>query len=188
MERNQITGLLQKYYDGMSSPEEEKMLMDYFLRSNVPEDLDVEQKHFEALAAMQDEKIEVPADLESNILVRLAVEQRPTRRLNTRLLYTITSVAAGLALIVSTFIFLNRQPDLGTYDDPQVAYAETKEALGMVSRLFNQGTEKLAGLGEMDKAMKPLEQLGKVDKVTENLKFLEKLDEGMKQTRGIIKD
>jgi len=186
MERNQITGLLQKYYDGMSNQEEEKKLMDYFLRSDVPEDLDVDRKHFEALADMQNESIEVPADLEANILARLAVEQRPTRRLNTRLLYTITSVAAGLALIVSTFIFLDKQNNLGTYDDPQVAYAETKEALGMVSRIMNKGTEQLAGLSEMDRAMQPLNNLGKVEKAKENLKYLGKFDEGIEKSRGLL--
>jgi len=178
--------LLQKYYEGMSNKEEEKMLMDYFLRGEVPKDLDVDRMHFEALADMQDESIEVPADLESKILARLSVEQAPTRRMNTRFLFTLTSVAAGLALIVSTFLFINRQPNLGTYDDPQMAYAETKEALEMVSNIFNQGTEKLSGLNQMDKAMQPLGKLGKMDKASENLKYLGKFDEGVEKAKGIL--
>ncbi len=187
MERNQITGLLQKYYNALSSQDEEKKLMDYFLGSDVPDELDIDRKHFLALADMQNEEIEVPADLESNILARLAVEQRPVRKLNTRFLYTLTSVAAGLALIVSTFLFLNREPNLGTYDDPQIAYAETKQALEMVSQLFNQGIEKLSGLEEMDRAMQPLNQLENVGKASKNLKYLEKFDEGVNETHGLLK-
>ena len=186
MERNQITGLLQKYYERLSSQDEEKKIMDYFLGGDVPDDLEMDRKHFLALADMQNEDIEVPSDLESNILNRLAAEQKPVRRLNTRMLYTITSVAAGLALVVSTFMFINRQPNLGTYDDPQIAYAETKEALEMVSQIFNQGTDQLSNLSEMDRAIQPLNQLGKVGKVSENLKYLEKFDEGMDKTRGIF--
>lgn len=187
MERNQITDLLQKYYNGMSSQDEEKMLMDYFTGGDIPDDFKIDMKHFLALADMQNEEIEVPADLESNILAMLAKEQKPVRRLNNRMLYTFTSVAAGLALIVSTFMYINRQPNLGTFDDPQIAYAETKQALDLVSQLFNQGTDKLSGLGEMDRAMQPLNQLGRVDKVSENLKYLEKFDEGVMETRGLIK-
>ncbi len=178
MERDQIVALLQKYYKGMSSQEEEKELLEFFAEQDVPEEFDVDQKHFLAMADMQKEDIEVPADLEANILARLAVEQKPARRLNSRMLYTITSVAAGLALLLSTFMYINRQPNLGTYDDPQIAYAETKEALEMVSKIFNQGTEKLSGLNEMDKAMQPLNILGKVNLVSDNLKYLSKFGEG----------
>lgn len=186
MERNQITGLLQKYYKGMSSQDEEKKIMNYFSGGDVPDDLEIDRKHFLALADMQNEDIEVPSDLESNILKLLAAEQKPVRRLNSRMLYTLTSVAAGLALIVSTLMFINRQPDLGTFDDPQIAYAETKEALEMVSQLFKQGTDKLSGLEEMDRAMQPLNQLGRVDMVSENLKYLEKFNEGIDKARGIL--
>lgn len=186
MERNQIATLLQKYYDGMSSQEEENKLLEFFTREELPEEFDIDRKHFMALADMQNEEIEVPADLEANILARLAVEQKPVRLLNSRVLYTITSVAAGLALIVSTFLYINRQPNLGTYDDPQVAYAETREALEMVSQIFNQGTEKLSGLGEMDRAMQPLATLNKVDKVSDNLKYLGKFDDGMEKTKDLL--
>ena len=78
-------------------------------------------------------------------------------------------------MFVSTFMFINRQPNLGTYDDPQLAYAETKEALEMVSQMFNRGTEKLAGLGEMDKAMQALSTFGK-------------FGEGMDRTMGLLND
>lgn len=187
MERNQINSLLQKYYEGMSSRDEERKLLDFFLGSDVPAELDIDRKHFLALADMQNEEIEVPANLESNILARLAVEQKPVSLLKSRFVYTAISVAAGLALIVSTFMFLNKQQNLGTYDDPQIAYAETKEALELVSQFFNMGTEKLAGLGEMDRAMQPLSQLKKVEEVSENLKYLGKFSEGIEKTRSLLK-
>ena len=187
MERNQINGLLQKYYEGMSSRDEERKLLDYFLGSDVPAELDIDRKHFLALADMQNDEIEVPADLESNILARLAVEQKPVSLLKSRFVYTAISVAAGLALIVSTFMFINKQQNLGTYDDPQIAYAETKEALELVSQFFNMGTENLAGLGEMDRAMQPLSQLKKVEEVSENLKYLGKFSEGIEKTRSLLK-
>jgi hypothetical protein len=170
----------------MSSSEEEMRLLEYFRKGNVPEDLDVDRLHFLALADMQNEDIEVPEDLESNILSRLAVEQRPVRRLNSRFLYTVTSIAAGMAIIVSTYLFLNRQPDLGTYDDPQVAYAETKEALDMVSKYFNKGTSELSELKAFNQAVEPLGQLKKVEKASTDLKYLNKFQVGVEKTRGII--
>ena len=186
MDRKKVTELLQKYYDGMSSAEEEKRLLEYFREDNVPEELDVDRLHFLALADMQNEDIEVPEDLEANILSRLAVEQRPPRRLNTRFLYTATSIAAGLAIILSTYLFLNRQPDLGTYDDPQVAYAETKEALDMVSKYFNMGTSELSELKAFNQAVEPLGKLKKVDEASSDLKYLNKFQVGIKKSNGLL--
>jgi hypothetical protein len=170
----------------MTSKEVEKALLEFFRTSEIPEEFNVDKKHLLALADMQNEDIEVPEDLEANILARLAREQNPVRKLNKRVLYTITSIAAGLALIVSTFMYLNRQPDLGTYDDPQVAYAETREALELVSKYFNHGTEKLSGLNQMEKAIQPLNTLGKVNDVSNNLKYLGKFEEGIKEASVLI--
>jgi len=186
MDRKKVIGLLQKYYDGMSSPEEEKKLLMYFREDDVPEEFNADRLHFLALADMQNEEIEVPDELETNILARLAVEQKQTRRINKRFLYSVSSIAAGLAIIMSTYLFLNRQPDLGTYDDPQVAYAETKEALNMVSKYFNQGTNQLSELGRMNQAIEPLEKLGKVNEASSDLKYLGKFQEGIGRTRGIL--
>lgn len=186
MERNQIKTLLQKYYNAVSTREEENMLKEYFQGKDLPDEMKLEQLHFLAMADMRNEEIEVPADLESKILARLSVEQAKRKWLNNRTLITLTSIAAGLALVLSTFVFLNSRKDLGTYDDPQIAYAQSKDALDMVSRYFNQGTSGLANLREMDRSMEPLNNLERVEDVSNNLKYLGKFNEGVKKTRGLI--
>ena len=186
MERNQVKTLLQKYYDAVSTMEEENMLREYFKGKELPDEMKLEQLHFLAMADMQNEEIEVPNDLESKILARLSVEQSKRNWLNSRMLFTAVSIAAGLALVISTFVFINSRKDLGTYDDPQIAYAESKEALDMVSRYFNQGTSELTNLREMDRSMEPLNNLERVEDVSKNLKYLGKFNEGVKKTRGLI--
>lgn len=186
MERNQVKTLLQKYYDAVSTREEEDMLRAYFKGKELPDEMKLEQLHFLAMADMQNEEIEVPNDLESKILARLSVEQSKRNWLNSRMLFTAVSIAAGLALVISTFVFINNQKDLGTYDDPQIAYAESKDALDMVSRYFNQGTSGLTNLREMDRSMEPLNNLERVEDVSKNLKYLGKFNEGVKKTRGLI--
>lgn len=186
MERNQVKTLLQKYYDAVSTREEEDMLRAYFKGKELPDEMKLEQLHFLAMADMQNGEIEVPNDLESKILARLSVEQSKRNWLNSRMLFTAVSIAAGLALVISTLVFINSRKDLGTYDDPQIAYAESKEALDMVSRYFNQGTSGLTNLREMDRSMEPLNNLERVEDVSKNLKYLGKFNEGVKKTRGLI--
>jgi len=186
MERNQVKTLLKKYYDAVSTREEENMLREYFKGKDLPDEMKLEQLHFLAMADMQNEEIEVPDDLESKILARLSVEQSKRKWLNSRMLITVTSMAAGLALVISTFVFINNQKDLGTYDDPQIAYAESKDALDMVSRYFNQGTSGLSNLRAMERSMEPLNNLERVEDVSKNLKYLGKFNEGVKKTRGLI--
>ena len=63
MERNQVHTLLQKYYDGMTSKEEDRELLNFFRTGEVPEEFDIDKMHLLALEDMQNEDIEVPDNL-----------------------------------------------------------------------------------------------------------------------------
>lgn len=176
MKTSEVKILLQKYYEGLTSPTEEADLESYFLAGETDPEFEADRLHFMAVAAMRDEDIPVPEDLEASVLSTLSAVQK-TRVLGNRgIIYIAMSVAAGLMLMVSTVMFLSRQDSSQTVSDPQLAYAETRQALELVSKYFNEGTSELSGLNRINDAVKPLKKLNSLDEAIQSLSVIGKLE------------
>jgi hypothetical protein len=93
---------------------------------------------------------------------------------NRRIQYLVFSIAAALLLMVSTFIFLSRQNQTQYISDTKIAYAESHQALELVSKLFNEGTSQLSGLSKINQAIEPLSKLNSLDKAAKSLSNLGK--------------
>ncbi len=184
----EIETLLQKYYDGISSPEEELELVRYFEQHETADDWNSAREQLLGISALQELEIPSPPEMETEILSALknVQQERKTLSISRRGFFTAMSAAASIIILVSALIFLDRQPDLGTFSDPEVAYSQTKEAFDLVSKYFGQGTQDLGELNRIETAVKPLESLEKVEQTRENLNKLGKFDEGMAQAKRII--
>ncbi|MBT3750350.1 MAG: hypothetical protein HOG34_15315 [Bacteroidetes bacterium] len=188
MEQKRIEALLQKYFKAYSSPEEELELIRYFETHEIPEEWLPAKEQLLGIHALAELDIPVPENLEADILSNLSKiqTQKSVNLFKSRPLYTLVSVAASVIIIASALIFMNRQPDLGTYSDPEMAYAETKQALELVSNYFGHGTAELANLTRIEKAVEPLSNLSKVEETKKNLQLLGHFERGVKQTRGLL--
>lgn len=164
MEAKQVRALLQKFYDGATTPEEEKRLTTYFSGRSVPEEFLADQEVFLSLHLYSIDNIEIPEDLESHITSSLEQVQHSRGSTRTRLRYAISSAAAVILILVSTLLIMNRKEQLGTYNDPQLAYAETKETLDLVAKYLQMGTGKLQNLGKYSDAIQPLKNLDLFEK------------------------
>lgn len=65
MTREQIKSLLARFYEGQTTPEEERLLADFFRREDVPEDLQQDKQLFLMLAQISDQ--EMPVDIAEEI-------------------------------------------------------------------------------------------------------------------------
>lgn len=175
MEHKEIKILLQKFYDGTASEKEEDRLITYFADNEVDEELWSDRDLLLGFRQIRETDISVPADLQKNLKNALDPLQRndKVRTLSSAKVYSIISVAASILIIASVFTFMNKTPDLGTYEDPKVAYAETKEALELVSKYFGKGTEHI-------------DNLSKIEEPRKNLEYLKTFDEGIERTKGLI--
>lgn len=177
MKTNEVKILLQKYYDGLTLPGEESKLEEYFLSGRADPEFEADQLHFMAVAAMKDEEISVPEDLEVSVLYTLKKVQEQQVRKSRRIYYLAMSIAAGLLIMVSTFLFLSDDESTRNISDPKIAYAESLEALATVSKLFNEGTSQLAGLSKMSQAMEPLQKLNTLGRTAKRLSDVGKLQD-----------
>lgn len=143
MELNKTEILLEKYFEGQSSIEEEKELQKYFASVNIAPHL----KQYAPLfgyfshAAVQELKQEI------KVPPRIQDKKRTTNLW--------LSIAASIVVMLGAgiYVYFDRaspSQDLGTYDNPEVAMRETQRALAMLSSHVNVGIESVIVLEQYE--------------------------------------
>ncbi len=150
MNSEEIKLLLERYYEGDSTNEEEQLLKDFFSQADIPEDLYCERDIFRYY--LQSVVIPEPAsDLENRIISALdSLDQKSESLKRRRIFGILTGIAAGILILTGTyFIFVQKSEPRDTYSDPEIAYAETMRILYDVSGRLNHGTKALEQIGEL---------------------------------------
>ncbi|WP_395049161.1 hypothetical protein [Flavobacterium sp.] len=140
MESNKIETILEKYFRGETSIAEENALRDYFSSSNVSSNLEQYKPIFGYLTLAKKQKFKNEIVLKS-------------RKRNLAWL----SIAASVVVLlgIGTYSYFNyynanQDQDLGTYDDPEIAFRETQKALSMLSTHLNTGIESVQYVQEYE--------------------------------------
>lgn len=174
MNLQKIEDLVGKYDRGETSREEERQLKVFFTTEKVP----VHLKKYEALFTfyklagkekMTSERFNekfLEAVGESKV-----IDLNPGRRSN---VYMISAIAAAILILFGLYFRYgfdaNQHKD--TFDDPMLAYAETKKILMKVSTSLNAGVNEMASIKEFNSGLNELE---KVTAFETGLKHLEKV-------------
>ncbi len=176
MKEEALKDLIGKYYDGLTTPEEEKVLREYFA-INSPEGFEAEKEIFNYYAT----KLAVPEpsdDLEVRIIERInSFEGSRGNKRHLRYLMPLLSTAASLLVITGLwFFYQNRNESADTYDDPAIAYAETIKLLYSVSVRLNKGAMALEPVSKLsDVTEKGIDVISKSSgKIEKNLTVLSK--------------
>ena len=144
MELSKIIIVLHKYLEGESSKEEETILRNYFLSAHVDETLTEYKVIFSYYEKAKEIKNCQNAPLFSN-----SSSKRKTKNW--------IAIAASVAVLLGTgcYVFLKynntSNENLGTYDDPELAFKETQKALAMLSNHVNKGVEGMQYMQEFEK-------------------------------------
>ena len=162
MNFKEIEELLRKYYEGETTLEEEQKLSDFFLSDEVPPHLSVEAGLFRGLAGSGTEELRDP-DFEKKLLTRIeAVPVIPISALRNRY-YSVVGIAAGILLLAGLFFTFRydvlRKPPKDTYSNTEIAYAETRNVLMMVSASLNNGLDKMAYLSKFSDGINNMEKM-----------------------------
>ncbi len=138
-EHYELKQLLNLYYSGLTTPDDEKRLVKMFESiDELPEELAADRDIVIALAG---EEVEIPK--EAPVIIGMLVdklESRDKRYAAGRRFIAFTGVAASLAIVVSLVLFIVRNGTPNPYEitDPQTAFNETERALLMVSEGLNK--------------------------------------------------
>ena len=180
MNEEELKRLIEKYYNGNSTEEEEGILKDYFRRGNIPEGYEAEKLIF----SYYTESSEIPEpsiDFEARIMAGIDTSGRnSSSQKMMRYLLPVLSAAAGLLILVGSYFFLVKKAETGdTFTDPQIAYAETIKILRNVSSQLNRGAQVLEPVAKINEISKKSfasvnESTGIVEKNLKNLDYLQK--------------
>jgi len=153
MKTTEISRLLEKYYKGESSEEEELILRRFFDTGDITGDLEVEKVMFRFYS----EHAEVPepsAELGMRIISAIDSKEKESGFIPVRYRRLVYSgIAAGLLILLgSYFFYINKKGTGDTFSNPEIAYAETVKILYSVSSKLNRGTEPLEIVRKLDDA------------------------------------
>jgi hypothetical protein len=145
MDSKKINELLNKYWNCETSLEEEQQLREYFNGSEFPEQLNDTAALFRYFEQNKKKTISNEASFESDVLGKV----KPARAKTAALFFNSMRIAAGIAVLmvaiwlVRTEVRKSTPPEVvDTYDDPKLAFEETKKALMMISKSFGTAEEQ----------------------------------------------
>jgi hypothetical protein len=159
MNFRQIEILLENYFNGETSLEDEKTLRRFFQQENIPKHLVSLKTQFEYFSSEHDHNY-LDESFDKKLLKQInnneSCEKRFFRKRN---LYVISGIAASVLIIVSLFIDPFTSKIKNTLDDPYQAYMETKKAIQFVSNAFNKGLKPTGKLASYNDGIKQLSKI-----------------------------
>lgn len=164
METRRAEILLEKYFEGQSSLQEEQELRDFFRENrDLPEALEMNRPFFEGL----DESVDTMKELAFAERITGAIEKRERiiqRRCFTQRASWIAGVAAAIIVVLFALNIWNNQQlqqsqlAMNTPENPKQAYEMSMDALKYVSVNYNKGIQQLNKIPNVEKDTKPLYQ------------------------------
>ena len=172
MEYQKIEEILNRYFEGESTLEEETMLKEYFSHSDLP----AEHRGMKELFQYFDEaNREAAPDLDISAHLNSVIENEWKKETRNRFGHVVAWVGSAAAVLVLTFgIYQHMEkPETvikDTYKDPKMAYLETRRVLMMVSRTMNRNTANLKYLSKVDDSFDQIKKVAEIDKVINSVK------------------
>lgn len=135
MDWQKIELLVEKYFEGNTTIEEEKVLKNYFSSSEVNDSLKQYQPLFSYLQVAKNETVTIKSDVKPKIQFKKWI--------------SIAAVFVFIAVLTTVLnLKTNESQDLGTFNDPEIAYAETMKALELLATNVNHGMESVYYINE----------------------------------------
>lgn len=139
MDAHKIKVLLERFYDGQTTEEEENILRNYFDSDEVASELETEKAFFSQLPTAEGLEQRISRHID-----QLAAQGKNTRRAHVR---WIAGIAASMLLLVSAGLYFGtNRPDpfyQDTYDTPEEAYATTEKAITLLATNVNKGLKSI---------------------------------------------
>jgi hypothetical protein len=166
MDSRKIDELLKRYWECETSLEEEQQLREYFQGDILPE------HHKEAAALFRyfslNKKKSINDDgFETNVL-KATHSAKKSKVIP--LIYNSMRIAAGIAVLLVAVYFVRKEVRKAdpvamedTYNDPKLAFEETKKALMMISKGFTQAENEARKINLFNEAQEGIQKVEKQD-------------------------
>ena len=156
MELARIEKLMESYFEGTTTLDQEKELRLFFKTGPVPPHLEVYEPLFMGFELAREERS----------TKEIAIEEPRTNRR-----FWSLSIAASVLIALGAIAYTFTQNGLTTEEEEALAaFKKTKETMYMFSKNFNEGTEKIAHLNEFSNGVSNMALIGEFSE-SKNLIF-----------------
>lgn len=142
----EIRSILERYYNGETSIEEEKALRDYFLKSEIPDEFKTDKILFMEMASMSSQEYSDDVlRMQKKLSEKIDIWDKKEKKHIIRSIFGYISAAAVItAVCTGITLYEKAEPSVpDTFDDPYEAYVETQKALKLFADAFNKGNKEL---------------------------------------------
>lgn len=161
MDSKEINELLSRYWTCETSLAEEQQLHDYFKNEDIPAELRDTAILFQYF---EENKRKSLSDISFDNQVLEKVRPAGVGRVK-RLFYNSMRIAAGLVVVLLSIWFIRNEvrestPSemVDTYDDPELAFEETKKALMMISKSFGTAEQQAKKINMFNEAQEEIQK------------------------------
>ena len=171
MESKRLETLLTRYWNCVSTRKEEEELRRYFSEHSleVPNELKDVGELFKYYESERGKTLD--SSFETELRSKLST-RKP--KMKVRRIYNLIKVAAAVTVVgVASYFFRqslqpeNRPELLGTYEDPEQAFEETKKAFALIASKLGKGTKHAEKIGTFNKAENKIKNKNQVEKENE---------------------
>ena len=169
MNIKEIEQLLELYYEGNTTLAEEKLLKQFFSGDDVPEHFRLHQQMFRFFTA--ETTLTLNDEQQNKVLMRRIEQYREETSTislvpGKRRLYYFSGIAAGLLILIGLVFTIRNEVGRRHHDElantsNEFAYAQTKEALLMVSVGLNTGLDAVQRFKTLNNAMEKIQRINK---------------------------
>ncbi|MEP6734765.1 MAG: hypothetical protein ABJA70_04545 [Chryseolinea sp.] len=166
MDSNRLKELLGRYWNGDSTLEEEQQLRDHFSTSDISDELKETGALFKYFEQSKKRSL-TDISFDRTIVEKINRPVAPKGRVAT-IVFNAMKIAAGVAVLMVAIWFVRTevrqntpQEVVDTYDDPKMAFEETKKALLMISKSFGSAEKQARKINMFNEAK---EEIQKQDK------------------------
>lgn len=154
METEIIKYTLQKFFDGETCLDDERLLREYFGGNDVDEELLPYRDLFVGLDELSVSENRLSPDDLMDFIMEAEHQAKNKYR---RLWQAVSGIAAALILAFMLFNYYDDRPAWkDTYSDPEQAYAEAVHALHFVAGKYQKGLAQLQPVQKLNDATEPM--------------------------------
>ncbi len=181
-----VKQLLQLYFDGKSSFEEEKELCNYFQSGEIDDEVKEYAEFFGGIVEISEQGSN--ADLQEEIMDYILEQEHQDKRKYRNMWQMVTGIAASVIIILGGLLFYQQQqkPFEDTFETPEEAYVQAVKALQLMGSKYQVGVDQLEALQKFNTSIEPLENMEKLTKASKPLKESAKtLNKGIEEYEKI---
>ena len=179
--------LVEKFFDGNTSENEEIMLKDFLEKQTLPNEYKELKMYFQALEVSEQG---LDDDFDKRLLAKISTSEK-TRKLVPAWFYSMSAVAATIFIFLviwfGTDLFQPKQL-YGTVTDPKIALEITQEALQQVSFKMNAGLKPAdKTIKKVDKSMKEVSQIKKIEQALNDARKMQEIEKASQLLKSVSK-